>query len=107
MSGRKASRSCVSRDQAADVVRVGIDQRVIDDFAERDVGQGPLGGHPFALTAGRDAGQLVARLLLVGLGQQFGQIGEVEPLAANRAVIGHCLRTSTARDAKAASDSAA
>ncbi len=74
--------------QAADFVAVRIDQRLLDDFAQGHVGQGPLGGHAFALAAGGDSGQGVARFFFVGLGEQFAQVGECKPLAADGAVIG-------------------
>ncbi len=66
--------------QAAHFVGIGIDQRLLDDFGERQIGELALGGHAFALGARGDARQLVAGLLLVGLGEQLAQVGEDEAL---------------------------
>ena len=70
-------------DQPADLVDVGIDQRVVDDLAERQVGQDELGGDALALGPRGQPGELVARLLLVGLGEDLAQVGEVKPLASD------------------------
>ena len=56
-------------DQPADLVGVGIDQRVVDDLAERQLGQDELGRHALALGPRGDPGELVARLLLIGRGE--------------------------------------
>ena len=70
-------------DQPAHLVGVGIDQRVVDDLAERQVGQDQLGGDPLALGPRGQPGELVARLLLVGLGEDLAQVGEVKSLASD------------------------
>ena len=75
--------------EAAYVVFVGIDQRTIDDMAERHVGENELGGDAFAFGACGDAGQLVAGLLLIGPGEHFAQVREVKSFAANRRLIRH------------------
>ena len=67
-------------DQAADVVVVGIDQGLRDDFGERQIGEAALGGDAFALGARGDAGQLIAGLLFVGLREKVAKIGECEAL---------------------------
>ena len=68
-------------DQPADFVGVGIDQRVVDDLVERQIGQDELGGDALALGPRGQPGELVARLLLVGLGEDLAQVGEVKSLA--------------------------
>ena len=79
------------QDQPAHFVAIGIDERIVDDFAQADIRQGPFGGHPLSLRLGRDSGQRVARLFLVGLGEQFTQVREGKSLAADGAVKGHGL----------------
>ena len=61
----------------------GVEQRPVHDVAEGNVGESQFGGNALALGAGRDAGELVARFLLVGPGEQFAQVGEDEALGAD------------------------
>ena len=67
-------------DQPADFVVVGIDQRLCDDFSQRQIGQLALGGDALAFRSRGDAGELIAGLLLVGLGKQLAKIREDELL---------------------------
>ena len=76
--GAKASRSMRLEDQPADLIGVGIDQRMVDDLSERQLGQDELGGDALALGPRGQPGELVARLLLVGLGEDLAQVGEGE-----------------------------
>src|SRR5262245_32722891 len=71
------------------VVVVRIDQCLFDNFVKSDVGTHALGGHALALTAGRDAGELVAGLFFVSLREDLAQIGECESLVAQRGGIRH------------------
>ena len=59
---------------------VGIDQWLRDDFGEREIGEVAFRGDAFALGARGDAGQLIAGLLFVGLGEKVAKIGECEAL---------------------------
>src|SRR5579859_1812885 len=68
------------QNQPAYVVNLWINHRIGQDIGEREVSQRALGGHPLPFGARRDASQLVAGLLLVGLGQQLAQISEMEAL---------------------------
>ncbi len=58
----RAERIRVERlaDQAADLVVLGIDQRVVDDLPEGQLGQDELGGDPLALGVRRQPGKLIA-----------------------------------------------
>src|SRR5580698_1297934 len=66
---------CVE-DQAADLVVIGVNQRSPDNFREREIGEPALGADSLFFRTRRDACQLVARLLLVGFGEQLSKIGE-------------------------------
>ena len=66
---------CVE-DQTADFVRVGIDQRLLDNFFEGQIGELAFRSDAFAFRPRSDASQLVARFLLIGLGEQLAKIGE-------------------------------
>ena len=70
-------------DQPANLVGVRIDQRMVDDLAERQFSQDELGRHALALAPRGDPGELVARLLLIGRGEDRAQVGEGKPLASN------------------------
>ena len=50
---REGLRGRAVEDQPADLVVVGIDQRMVDDLAKRQVGQDELGGDPLALGRAR------------------------------------------------------
>ena len=52
--------------QSADFIRVWINERLIEDFAKRYVGERHLGGDSFALGLCSNARKLIAGLLLVG-----------------------------------------
>ena len=56
---------------------------MVDDLAERQVGQDELGGNALALGPRGQPGELVARLLLVGLGEDLAQVGEVKSLVSD------------------------
>jgi hypothetical protein len=58
------------KDQAADLVHIGIDDRLIQKRPKRHLGQRPFRGHALPLARGGDASQRIAGLLLVGLRQQ-------------------------------------
>ena len=79
-AARKASLVEGIEDQAPDVVLVGIDQRLADDFRERQVGELAFGGDAFAFRPRGDSGQLVAGLLFVGFGEKLAEVGECEAL---------------------------
>ncbi len=70
-------------DEPRHVVRVGVDDGLIDDGGERHVGEGELGRDALALGARGEPGELVAGLRLVRLREQFAEVGEDEPLAAD------------------------
>ncbi len=53
--------------KAADLVVIGVDQRRGDDLPKCHFSQNSLGGNPFTLRAGSQSGEMVARLLLIGL----------------------------------------
>jgi hypothetical protein len=76
-------------DESRHVVGVVIDHGVVDDFAERHVGQGEFGGDALAFGRRGNSGQLIARFFLVCLGEQVAQVGKSEPLRADGGVIGH------------------
>jgi hypothetical protein len=68
------------QNQLRDVVGGRVDQGVVDDLGQGEVGQHPFGGDSLALGTGGDSGQAVARLLLVGPGEDVAQAVEAEPL---------------------------
>src|SRR5262249_8449855 len=76
-------------DEPRYLVVVGVDERVVHDLSEGDVGKDQLGGDALALGTGGDPRQAIAGLLFVGLGEHFAQVGEGEALAAGGSVIGH------------------
>ena len=54
----------------------GSIERLLDNFGEGQIGKLALRGDAFAFRARGDPRQLVAGLFLVGLGEQFAEIGE-------------------------------
>ena len=73
------------QNQTADFIGLGIDQRMVDDFFERQVSKNILRGHALALGPGSDHRELVAGFLFVGLGKDLAQIGEPEAFAIDHA----------------------
>ena len=82
-SGAKASRSSRSRISRLTSSVSGSISGMIDDLLQGEIGQDELGGDPLALRPRRQTRELIARLLLVGLGEDLAQVGEREPLSAN------------------------
>ena len=62
--------------EAGHFVGFGRDDRLVQQFNQREVSQGGLCRHAFALGRSGNAGKLVARFFLVGLGEKLAQIGE-------------------------------
>jgi len=86
---READRIVAFHNKPTDLVLVGFDHRASGDFVERHVGQRAFRGHSTPLGIGREAGQLIARLHLVGVGQQHLEIGESIAFSADRVRISH------------------
>ena len=82
-NGAKAWRSSDSSIKPADLIGVGIDQRMFDDLLERQVSKDQLGGDAFALGARGQARELVSRLLFVGFGENLAQIAEMKSLVSD------------------------
>ena len=57
---------------------------MVDDFLQAQLGKDHLGGHPFTLSGRCKLGELVAGLLLIGLGENLAQVSEGESHAADR-----------------------
>ncbi len=87
-------------DQPADLIGVGIDQRMVDDLAERQLGQHQLGGDAPAFGRRGDPGELVARLLLVGRSEDRAQVGEGKPLTSDHGGQVHGSAPSAAKDVR-------
>ena len=68
------------KNQAADFIIGGINQRPLDNLGEGKVGKLAFGRNSLALRSRRDACQLVTRLLLIGFGKQLAEIGEDKSL---------------------------
>ena len=66
--------------EAGDIVVGRIDQGTPDNLIERQVGKFAFRRDSLSFRSRGDAGQLVARLFLVGFGKQFAEIGKVESL---------------------------
>ena len=73
------------QNQAADVVLVRINQRILHDLVERQIGELAFRGNALAFRASGDSGQLIARLHLVGFGKKLTKIGKCESLRHNGA----------------------
>ena len=71
-------------DQPADLVDIRVNERMIDDFAERQSRENHLGRDPLALGPRRQPRELVARLLLIRAGEDLAQVGEGKALAPDR-----------------------
>ena len=69
--------------QPAHLIGVGIDQGMIDDLLQGQLGQHELGGDALALRRRGQARKLIARLLLVGHGEDLAKIGKRESLVAD------------------------
>ena len=59
------------------------------DIRQRNISQGQLGRHPFLLGGGGNPGQAVARLVFIGLGKDFTQVGKRKTPAANGSGVAH------------------
>ena len=69
------------KDEAADVVLVRVDQRLLrNNLSQELIGELAFCGDALALRLRGDSRQLVAGLLLVGLGKEFAQIRKHESL---------------------------
>src|SRR5439155_24221855 len=75
--------------QPTDIVVIGIDQRLVDNLAEAQIGKNVLGGDALALASGGQSSQSVSRLFLIGAGKDFTQIGEMEMLPPDGGLVGH------------------
>ena len=68
------------QNQAAHVVLIRINQRILQNIVERQIRKLALCGNPFAFRSRGDSGQLIARLHLVRLGKKLTKIGKHESL---------------------------
>src|SRR5579862_606744 len=66
--------------QAADFVLVRINQRLLDNFVECQIGKMAFRSDAFTFGACSDSSQVVPGLLLIRLGEYFAEIGEHKTL---------------------------
>ena len=79
----KASRSSESRISRLTSSVSGSIERMFDDLLERQVSQNQFGGDALALGPRGQPRKLVTRLLFVGLGENFSQVGELKSLVSD------------------------
>ena len=68
------------KNQAGDVVFIGVDRRLLDDFAKRQIRESALRRHALAFRPSGNPRQPVAGLLLVGFRKKLAEIGKCEAL---------------------------
>src|SRR5438876_6989858 len=68
------------QNEAGDIVLGRIDEGTTDNFFQDQVGKSAFSRDSLSFRSCRNAGQLVARLFLIGFGKQLAEIGEVESL---------------------------
>ena len=67
----------------------GMPKRLRDYLTQRQIGKSPLCRHALPFRACPEARQLIARLLLVRLGEQFPEIGEAVRLRHAAKLVHH------------------
>ncbi len=70
-------------DQPAHFIDIRIDQGMIDDLLQGELGEHPLGRDALAFRRCGQPGELVAGFLLVGHGEDLAEIGKCKPLVAD------------------------
>src|SRR5262249_37161796 len=74
----------VVQDEARHRILLVWDDRILEQVGQQKLGQHQLGRHPLGRAVGDDAGQPVARFLLVGFGHHLLDVAERISLAAQR-----------------------
>ena len=89
--GKRTERRLVVgfKNKPAHFVLGGVYERIRHDVRQRNIGQDQLGRNPFLLGACGNPGQAVARLVFIGLGKHFAQVGEGKTLATNGCGVAH------------------
>ncbi len=68
---------------------IRVDEWLIDDFSQADIGEHKLGGHALTLGFSCQSRQAIAGLFLIRLGEHFAKIGEVKMLIPDTRLISH------------------